>query len=34
VRPDIEYIRKHSVFFDLTLLMKTIPAVLTRKGAH
>jgi lipopolysaccharide/colanic/teichoic acid biosynthesis glycosyltransferase len=33
VRLDIEYIQKHSFFFDIWLLLKTIPAVLFRRGA-
>jgi len=34
VRQDIEYIRKHSLLLDIKLLLLTIPAVLSRKGAH
>lgn len=33
VRMDIEYIEKHSFLLDLVLLLKTIPAVLFRRGA-
>lgn len=31
---DIEYIRRRGIFFDLYLILKTIPAVLSRKGAE
>ncbi len=34
VRLDIEYQRKYSFFLDLKILILTIPAVLSRKGAH
>lgn len=34
VELDIEYLRRRSVLFDLGLLLRTIPAVLTGRGAH
>lgn len=34
VEMDIDYIRNASLFLDLQLLLKTIPAVLMAKGAH
>lgn len=34
VKLDIEYIEKQSVCFDLLLLLKTIPAVISAKGAY
>jgi exopolysaccharide biosynthesis polyprenyl glycosylphosphotransferase len=34
VELDLEYIRKHSFFYDLWLLLKTIPAVLYGRGAY
>jgi len=34
VRLDAQYIDSHSFFFDLYLLMKTIPAILTGRGAY
>ena len=34
MRQDIEYIQRHSLLLDITLLFKTIPAVLSRRGAH
>ncbi|HVS40200.1 MAG TPA: sugar transferase [Gemmataceae bacterium] len=34
VRMDMEYIRKHSPWQDLKLLLLTVPAVLLRRGAH
>lgn len=34
VRLDIQYIQRHSLIFDLKILLQTIPAVLRRKGAH
>ena len=34
VRQDIEYIEKHSLWLDLKLILQTIPAVLSRRGAH
>ena len=34
LRLDIEYIRKRSLWFDLTLLYRTIAAVVTPKGAY
>ena len=34
LRLDIEYIRKRSLMFDLTLLYRTIAAVVTPKGAY
>jgi lipopolysaccharide/colanic/teichoic acid biosynthesis glycosyltransferase len=34
VRLDLKYIRKHGLIYDLKLLLRTIPAVLLRKGAH
>jgi lipopolysaccharide/colanic/teichoic acid biosynthesis glycosyltransferase len=33
VRMDLEYIRKRSLLYDLWILLQTIPAVLTQKGA-
>jgi exopolysaccharide biosynthesis polyprenyl glycosylphosphotransferase len=33
VRMDIRYIEKHSIMLDFVLLLKTIPAVLFRRGA-
>ena len=34
IRMDLRYIQKRSLLQDLALLIKTIPAVLGRKGAH
>jgi len=34
VRLDIKYIKEHSPLYDLKLLLRTIPAVLFRRGAH
>jgi lipopolysaccharide/colanic/teichoic acid biosynthesis glycosyltransferase len=34
MRMDLEYIRQRSVLRDLALLIQTVPAVLSRKGAH
>ena len=34
VRLDVEYIRKRSLWMDLLLLLRTIPAVLLAKGAY
>lgn len=34
VELDIEYINRRSVFFDIKLILLTIPAVLSRKGAY
>lgn len=34
VRMDIEYARRLSLLFDLKILLKTLPAVLSGKGAH
>ena len=34
VEMDIEYIKKRSLWFDFKLLLKTIPAVLSKKGAY
>jgi lipopolysaccharide/colanic/teichoic acid biosynthesis glycosyltransferase len=34
IRMDLEYIRRASVWFDLKLLLLTIPAVLSRRGAE
>lgn len=31
---DVHYVENHNFFFDLFLVMKTIPALLTRKGAY
>ncbi len=33
VRMDIEYVRRQSLLFDLKILLKTLPAVFSRKGA-
>lgn len=33
VQMDASYLQKHSIFYDLLLLLKTIPAVLSGKGA-
>ena len=33
-RLDIEYVRKKSLLLDLKILFLTLPAVLSRKGAH
>jgi lipopolysaccharide/colanic/teichoic acid biosynthesis glycosyltransferase len=33
VRLDFVYLERWSVFLDLSILLKTIPAVLTRRGA-
>ncbi len=33
VRLDFHYLERWSVFLDLTILLKTVPAVLTRRGA-
>jgi len=32
-RLDLEYVRRHSLLFDLKILMRTIPAVLSGRGA-
>jgi exopolysaccharide biosynthesis polyprenyl glycosylphosphotransferase len=34
VRLDLEYIRSSSAFFDISILLKTLPAVLFGKGAY
>ncbi len=34
VRMDLEYIRKRSVWFDVKLILKTVPAVLLQRGAR
>ena len=34
VRLDLEYIRSSNVFFDIVILLKTLPAVLFSKGAY
>jgi exopolysaccharide production protein ExoY len=34
VRLDMEYLRDHSVATDLRILLRTVPAVLMRQGAH
>lgn len=34
VRLDLEYIRSSSVFFDVAILLKTLPAVIFGKGAY
>lgn len=34
VRLDLEYIRSSSAFYDITILLKTLPAVLFGKGAY
>jgi lipopolysaccharide/colanic/teichoic acid biosynthesis glycosyltransferase len=31
---DLEYVRHHSLAYDLSLLLRTIPAVIERKGAY
>jgi lipopolysaccharide/colanic/teichoic acid biosynthesis glycosyltransferase len=33
IRLDLEYVRRHSVLFDVWILLVTVPAVLSRKGA-
>jgi lipopolysaccharide/colanic/teichoic acid biosynthesis glycosyltransferase len=34
MRLDIEYIRRQSLGLDLKILLRTLPAVLSRKGAY
>jgi len=34
IRMDVEYIRRRTIFHDLSLLMMTVPAVLLRRGAR
>jgi lipopolysaccharide/colanic/teichoic acid biosynthesis glycosyltransferase len=34
MRLDLKYIKKHSPLYDIKLLLRTIPAVLLRRGAH
>ncbi len=34
VRLDAEYIDSHSIWLDIALLVKTIPAILTARGAY
>jgi lipopolysaccharide/colanic/teichoic acid biosynthesis glycosyltransferase len=34
VRLDLRYARSRSLLFDLAILIKTVPAVLTRRGAY
>jgi len=34
VRLDFTYLEQWSVFLDLSILLKTIPAVLSRRGAY
>jgi lipopolysaccharide/colanic/teichoic acid biosynthesis glycosyltransferase len=34
VRLDFLYLERWSVFLDLSILLKTVPAVLMRKGAY
>jgi lipopolysaccharide/colanic/teichoic acid biosynthesis glycosyltransferase len=34
IRMDVEYIRRRTIFHDLTLLVMTVPAVLLRRGAR
>jgi lipopolysaccharide/colanic/teichoic acid biosynthesis glycosyltransferase len=34
VRLDIEYVRKQSLWLDVKLLLQTVPAVLTGRGAY
>jgi len=34
MRLDIEYIRRQSFGLDLKILVRTLPAVLSRKGAY
>lgn len=34
VRLDLEYVRKHSLWMDIMLLIRTIPAVISGKGAY
>jgi exopolysaccharide production protein ExoY len=31
---DVIYVRKRSLLLDLKILIMTVPAILTRKGAH
>jgi lipopolysaccharide/colanic/teichoic acid biosynthesis glycosyltransferase len=31
---DVQYVNSHSVWFDIVLLLKTIPAILTGRGAY
>jgi lipopolysaccharide/colanic/teichoic acid biosynthesis glycosyltransferase len=33
IRLDIDYVRERSLRLDLTILLKTVPVVLTRRGA-
>jgi lipopolysaccharide/colanic/teichoic acid biosynthesis glycosyltransferase len=33
-RLDLEYIRRRSLALDLKILLRTVPAVLSRRGAH
>jgi lipopolysaccharide/colanic/teichoic acid biosynthesis glycosyltransferase len=34
MRLDLEYIRNQSLMLDLKILLRTIPAVLSREGAY
>jgi lipopolysaccharide/colanic/teichoic acid biosynthesis glycosyltransferase len=34
VQLDVQYIESHSFWMDIKILLKTIPAVLTGKGAY
>lgn len=34
IRMDLRYIRQRSLWYDLSLMVKTVPAVVGRKGAH
>jgi lipopolysaccharide/colanic/teichoic acid biosynthesis glycosyltransferase len=34
MRLDLEYIKHQSVWLDLKILLRTIPAVLSREGAY
>jgi lipopolysaccharide/colanic/teichoic acid biosynthesis glycosyltransferase len=34
MRLDLEYIRKRSIPTDIKIMLKTIPAVIARKGAY
>jgi lipopolysaccharide/colanic/teichoic acid biosynthesis glycosyltransferase len=34
VRMDVTYMRRRTIFHDLAILFKTVPAVLLRRGAR